>query len=100
MKRLSRGIGYTFIATALIATVILSLVRTSGQGDKYSSDLLGLAIPNPPLWVGMIPYLGSTIEFFYSLFSLHGLVIVGIWIVCTIIASIFLTLGGWKSNAE
>lgn len=100
MKRIAKLLGYAFIGVAIIASGILSLVRIGGLDEEFSSDLLGFAIPTPPAWIGMIPYVGRFFEFIFSLFSLHGLVIVGIWVVCLIISGIFLMLGEEKNNAK
>lgn len=100
MKQIAKFLGYAFIVVALIASGVLSLVRVGGLDEEFASDLLGFTIPTPPTWVGMIPYVGRFFEFVYSLFSLHGLVIVGIWVVCLIVSGIFLMLGEEKNNAK
>lgn len=97
MRQLAIVLGYIFIGVALIMTGILSLVRVSGKGEEYASDLLGFTIPTPPTWIGMVPYVGRFFEFIYSLFSLHGLVIVGVWVICLIFSGLFLMLGEEKN---
>lgn len=93
MKKILTTAGYSLIVLAVLITWIFSSIQKSGPGDVFAQDLLGLTIPNPPSWVGMVPYLGGFIEFLYSLFSLHGLVIVGVWLVCLLLAGVCLTLG-------
>ena len=94
MKKIITSIGYVCIAIAAISTWILSTVQTSSAIEPFSRDLFNLSIPTPPSWIGMVPYLGGLIEFGYSLFSLHGLAIVGIWAVCLVLAGICFSIGG------
>ena len=39
----------------------------------YPTKILN-GIYTPPDWIGMIPYAGSVIEYFYGFFSLHGFI--------------------------
>ncbi len=98
MKKVITYLGYSMVIVAMVCTGVLSFIRVSGPNDQYAQDLLGLSIPTPPTWTIFIPIFGDFIEFIYSLFSWHGLVIIGIWGICITVATLLLLLGDEKDN--
>lgn len=78
IKKLFRVAGYLFFVGAVIFPLAFSSVVTGTKDESFSRDLLGFPIPHPPSWVSLIPYLGWSLGIIFELFSLHGLVTIGI----------------------
>jgi len=72
--------------------LILSFVVTGSSDESFARDLFGFPIPQPPLWTSYIPAIGGFLGFTFELFSIHGLVVVGIAGVILYVGSIFMVL--------
>lgn len=72
MKNIRRIIGIIFIAIAIIFILADSFIVISDGSTMR--DILNIAIPNPPIQISYIPFIGGTIGFLYQYISLHGLI--------------------------
>lgn len=69
-----RILGFILIIFAIIFLIAHTFIRVGSSSEEFSRDILGLAVPTPPVWISYIPYLGFVIGAIYEFFSLHGLV--------------------------
>lgn len=74
------GIVFAICGIAFLPADIF-IVTTTGVGKR---DIFGLPIPQPPVWVPFIPYIGNFLRFVFESFSLHG--VVGLTIFITIMS--------------
>jgi len=74
MKKIYKFLGVVFTGFSFLFIPIHLFIRTSSAGETFSRDILGLAVPTPPLWLSYIPFLGSVIGFVWEFFSAHGAV--------------------------
>ena len=72
--------------------LIFSFIVTGTSNESFARDLFGFPIPQPPLWTYFIPFLGGFLGFIFELFSVHGLVVVGIAGLILYVGGIFMTL--------
>ena len=74
MKKNYEILGKLVLGGAFIFLLVFLFVETKSGNEPFARDIFGFPLSNPPEWIGMIPYVGSFIEFVYYLFSIHGLV--------------------------
>lgn len=92
MKKVLQLFGIGIIVCALLLVCILFFVRISSESGSVTTDVLGLSVPQPPAWTSYVPYLGSAIGALYEMFSLHGLVVVGILVLLIPLGSFFISI--------
>lgn len=68
-----RILGLILIVFAIAFLISHIFIRTGASDENFSRDILGLAVPTPPVWISYIPYAGVIIGMIYEFFSLHGL---------------------------
>ena len=78
MRNILKILPYIFYILAIFVLIIGNLIVISDGITKW--DVLGLIIPEPPIWVSFIPG-GSYIGFIFEWFSLLGLVLFIIFII-------------------
>lgn len=72
--KIYRYLGMFFIVCGLLFLLVHSFILTKKPTESFSRDLLGLPIPQAPLWISYIPYIGFFIGIIFEFLSLHGLV--------------------------
>ena len=98
-KTVLQYMGVLFIIIGIISWSIHSFIVTSSN-EPFPRDLLGFAIPQPPIWTSYIPYLGRFIGFLFESFSIHGLIGIFIFLIPAYIGGGLLNLSDKKHERE
>ena len=77
MKSILDLAGKSLVVVGVILFLVLTFVVKS-DGVSGVQDLLGLTIPQPPAFTTFIPYLGYVIGIVFEMFSLHGVIALGL----------------------
>lgn len=87
MKKIINTLGLLLYFIAIIFILLHRFLVTSSPDEDFSRDFFfSLPIPHPPTWTSYVPFVGLFIGFIFELFSLHGLVGMGVFFVLISVA--------------
>lgn len=78
--------------------LMFSLVRVGDPTSQVSKDLLGFPVPQPPVWTGLVPYVGYFLEAIFAMLSLHGVVVTLIFLSIMGLGMFFRKLGSFMER--
>ncbi len=81
MQKVLNVVGIGLVACSLLFLAAMTMVRTSDTVNLVTTDVLGLAVPEPPEWTSFVPVVGGAVAVVAQMFSMHGVATIGFFLV-------------------